>query len=909
MSTKISVTTQGTVLKQPVETSFTYQSDNNFTGYSGEVVVEKGLDIKALFQYLTGDGEAGKITNGNRTVLKISGWKEKTTQQQLSIIEGIISDISLRIINFEEHKVGTDENKSTIFSIVLPKISIDSIPGLPIGGFKPLELSFEIIRSSKQAKIILPNNEKLNVTKGFSFVLKVTIPGVFSYTLSYPPEIIPTKSSTQNNSTTQKNSNVKQKDENKSGQEVGEQAKDKNKPELQPKTKVKWFDLNKKWGPVNLKRLGLKFENRLDKTNNKNRKFITLFFDTDFNFSKLQVVVRGLKLGLEATWPLKKPEFGLSGLGVLLDTKAITLGGLFVKVEDTDVLKDNYLGSILIRFSKLNIFAVGAYANYKGKTSVFVYGYLGIPVEGGGPFTLLGIAFGFGYNRDVVLPKIDDVASFPLVAQAMGNVSPTDNGEGFLSRMITDLTAAFPPKENNIFIAIGIKFNSYKVIEGFVLLFIVFGEKFKIQIIGLGTLSLFKGMNEPIIFIELALRVIFVPEDGIFALDGVLTSRSYILSKNAKLTGGFAMYFWFGDSEYADDFVITFGGYHKKFNVPSHYPRPPRMQLKWVVNKYLTIKAEAYFALTPIAIMAGGAMSVVFDSSSLYVSFKFYADFLMQWKPVFYDVHVGVDIHIKITVEVDLEVSSVTKTVSLDLQVELHIWGPEFSGKGRISFEVLGVEFSMGISFGANSSSPPPLSWDEFKQSFLPPQLSDKLSLTVSRGLLEMEKETNIYVIDSRKLELRFESGIPVTELNITEKTEKSTNAIGIFPTNHRDVTSKLSIKIGDIKNESIDYQVIKKSFPKGIWGNDNTLDVSSGETLIKDMISGVKITIKPKKVDTQNLGINGFDDKNLKPNQPNLKFDYEGVLAAYDDVLSDNNNHIDIYNHEFLRAKPALFL
>ena len=123
MKTKISVTAQGTILRQPVYTAFTYESSSTYTGYSGEIVVEKGLDIKALFQYLNDGGAAGEITNGKRTVLRIQGWENKTANEQISIIEGIISDITLRIISFEKEIQGADNKKSSIWYFTFYKTS------------------------------------------------------------------------------------------------------------------------------------------------------------------------------------------------------------------------------------------------------------------------------------------------------------------------------------------------------------------------------------------------------------------------------------------------------------------------------------------------------------------------------------------------------------------------------------------------------------------------------------------------------------------------------------------------------------------------------------------------------------------------------------------------------------------
>ena len=67
------------------------------------------------------------------------------------------------------------------------------------------------------------------------------------------------------------------------------------------------------------------------------------------------------------------------------------------------------------------------------------------------------------------------------------------------------------------------------------------------------------------------------PEQGLLGIDGILTENSFLLTPDCRLSGGFAFYTWFKGT-HAGDFVVTVGGYHPKFNVPAHYPKPARIQ-------------------------------------------------------------------------------------------------------------------------------------------------------------------------------------------------------------------------------------------------------------------------------------------------------------------------------------------
>src|SRR5205807_166790 len=127
--------------------------------------------------------------------------------------------------------------------------------------------------------------------------------------------------------------------------------------------------------------------------------------------------------------------------------------------------------------------------------------------------------------------------------------------------------------------------------------------------------------------VELAFRVSVKPAAGEFAAEALLTENSFVFHPDCRLSGGFAFYAWFGNNPHAGDFVLTVGGYHPRFNVPAHYPQVPRLGINWPMDK-LSIKGEAYFAITPSCIMAGGGLEASYKDGSLEASFSARADFL-----------------------------------------------------------------------------------------------------------------------------------------------------------------------------------------------------------------------------------------------------------------------------------------
>ena len=91
-------------------------------------------------------------------------------------------------------------------------------------------------------------------------------------------------------------------------------------------------------------------------------------------------------------------------------------------------------------------------------------------------------------------------------------------------------------------------------------------------------------------FVELAFLAYYSSTDNVLWIEAQLTDASYLFDKNCRLTGGFAMICWFSRG----DFLLSLGGYHPKFNPPSHYPAVPRLGFNWKPVSGLTIKGGAY---------------------------------------------------------------------------------------------------------------------------------------------------------------------------------------------------------------------------------------------------------------------------------------------------------------------------
>src|SRR5215217_6532448 len=167
---------------------------------------------------------------------------------------------------------------------------------------------------------------------------------------------------------------------------------------------------------------------------------------------------------------------------------------------------------------------------------------------------------------------------------------------------LAELRAKFPPQRGAFWFAAGVSFTSFALVDCIAVLGVEVAGGLAIPLMGLARAAL-PSTALTLAQLELALLVRFSTRDGVLWMQGQLTDNSYLLSKDVRLTGGFAYVSWFkGDK--AGEFVLTLGGYHPSFHRDG-YPIVPRLGFVWAIGKALVVKGESYFALTSEAIMVG----------------------------------------------------------------------------------------------------------------------------------------------------------------------------------------------------------------------------------------------------------------------------------------------------------------
>ncbi|MEV4377154.1 DUF6603 domain-containing protein [Streptosporangium sp. NPDC049644] len=604
---------------------------------------------------------------------------------------------------------------------------------------------------------------------------------------------------------------------------------------------VLWYRAQADFGPVHVERVGLAYEHVPDRPAR-----LVVLADASISAGGLTLTCDGLSAAVSLADPTAPPTFGLAGLGVSYSGGPVTVSGAFLANTVTYQGKSlaAYSGKAVIGTETFTVGALGSYMQLPEGPSLFVYAFLDYPVGGPAFFFVEGIAAGFGYNRRIVAPPVERIADFPLVAEAIGAVVP-----GTLATELARLEEDLPPSPGDLFLAAGVHFTSFKMIDSFLLVTAQFGHRFEMNVLGLSTLVLpvldaAQAGVTPVAEIQLALRARFAPDDGYFSLQAQLTSNSYLLSRACRLTGGFAFVTWFGD-EHRGDFVLSVGGYHPHFDVPDHYPAVPRLGFSWQVTPQLSMKGSAYYALTPGALMAGAALSAVYEDGSLRAWFDAAMDFLIAWQPYHYEAGLRIGVGASYTFEF-----LGTHTITAHVGTDVRFWGPEFGGTATIDLDVISFTISFGSSSGTSAR---PVPWGRFRAAQLPAD-ADVVTVVSRGGSPKDSSGTHLGTVDPAGLELLVDSAVPATSATSAGTALEGTGAapFGIAPVGAAPgtFTSVQTIKVtrgGETVNSAFRFEPVGKSLPAALWGD--RLTPSLGEPALRDdLLTGYVVRPNPPR-------------------------------------------------------------
>lgn len=560
-------------------------------------------------------------------------------------------------------------------------------------------------------------------------------------------------------------------------------------------TDTVWIPVQRAFGPLQCQRLGVEWPQPNPEL------LVSFLFDGDVALGGLEVDLKGLSIGIPLKSPgdLSKYELGLDGLDITFSGGPVEVsGGLFkahVTVDGEDILE--YNGEALIKAASWSISALGSWATLSGHPSLFIFAFLNAPIGGPAFFFVTGLSAGFGYNRSLTLPQQDQVQNFPFVA-GLSDPSKLGGADAGPQEALQAIQDWVQPAQGVNWIAAGVQFTSFELINSNALVIVEFGKTFEIAILGLSRIKLPQVGSVTYAYVELGLEVIIDPTDGLFSATAVITPNSYVIDPACHLTGGFAFFVWFGENTHAGDFVLTIGGYHPQFNKPEWYPDEPRLGFNWQVSDQVTIKGGAYFALTPSCVMGGGSLQLQFEDGNLSAWFTAYADFLVQWKPFYYTADIG----ISIGVSYKLHLLFVTTTIKVELGADLTMWGPPTGGTVHVHLWVVSFTVNFGPSFGQGNDY---LEFDDFK-TLLPqdkpkseqkammkaapsaslaaedddePPFKNVIKMTINAGQVPQATTDGRWLVRADEFTFTLETAWPLTELDLAGPSNTTTK---LFP-------------------------------------------------------------------------------------------------------------------------------
>jgi len=672
-----------------------------------------------------------------------------------------------------------------------------------------------------------------------------------------------------------------------------------------------WFDVQKSFGPVSIQRIGVLYQSSAQ----------ALWFEIDASlaFGPLSLSLTGLGIGSG----LKDftPEFSLHGLGVAYSEPPLTIAGELVNLAPAGAQYIQLEGGLVISTGEFTVAVFGYYGDESGFNSMFIFGDIAYDFGGPPAFFVTGLALGFGYNSTVTIPTIDEVATFPFIQVLPTSAVPNTNLLGGpnpspleVLNKILDPTFHSPAwvreEKGSLWFAAGITFTSFELVNSQALLMVDVGSELVIALVGTSRAQFPQAGGEVTYAnIELDLLLRFAPSEGVFSLQAVLASSSFLLDKACVLTGGFAFFVWFEGSpdspgsKHAGDFVLTLGGYNPGFTPPAHYPTVPPVGFHWTMDSTITIQGGAYFALTPAALMVGGNLQATYQSGHIKAWFDAHADVIIRWKPFWFDADIGLTIGASYTIDWGFT----TSTISIEVGCELEFWGPPTGGSVTIDLYVISVT----IPFGTPKNNTQQIKgWADVEQML--PNTGSSVALNVLKlspttGLIPdgtaplknsrtartpagVEPESAPpndahWVVRGTMFSFSTSSSIPATTATIggARFSGDKFNVYPLVKLNSRwnNISSALAVKIQSLPDNtdcssSFEAVGVQSGVPAALWGtppedqSGNPQVPDAKKLVVPNQLTGVSVQVKAPQVGSSAGHINvqtnlKFDELNLK--------------------------------------------
>ncbi|MFD7736711.1 DUF6603 domain-containing protein [Streptomyces sp. MJM8645] len=601
-------------------------------------------------------------------------------------------------------------------------------------------------------------------------------------------------------------------------------------------------ELDQVFGPVRIRRVSLGYA--------KGRLFVA--FDATLTLGPVALDMIGLGLAVDQDFTVTPV---LAGSGVRIAIPPLKVTGV-LEVRQDPAYEVYIAGLVAVEAGFFAMQAAGSYARSRGGwASVFLFGEVaakgGVALFGPPAFTVTGLSGGFGVNSSVRVPRIEELPEFPLIARLDGRPEATPQ------EILNALTDWVRPADGQYWGAIGVQFTTFKFIDTKALALVEFGRELNVMLLGRTSITFPRNAapgKKVHARLDLDLKLAYQQSQGLLSLDVAVGAGSFIFDPACRLTGGIAVYVWTAGSR-AGDFVLSVGGYHPRFKVPAHYPRPARLGFTWSPDSKIMVKAEGYTALTPGAFMIGGRLAATYTSGLLSAWFTAYLDVLIQWKPFYLDMALGISIGVAFTIKVWF----VKVRVSISVGINLALWTPPFGG--RVTVKVWFISFSFDI--GSKREPLPAAEWSEVRA-----QLPAPLAITPEKGLLAdvdagelaARRAVEAPLLVSRDgFVFTTESALPATHVYLNDDLVGSADpAIAIRPMRKTAVTSEHRVTLwrnnGDKPFDPVNWTitVLRKDAARALWGAplNKPGDALDEDTLLPRRLSGLRFEIPGPKLD-----------------------------------------------------------
>ncbi|KAG9502084.1 hypothetical protein J7337_007800 [Fusarium musae] len=597
--------------------------------------------------------------------------------------------------------------------------------------------------------------------------------------------------------------------------------------------------VDKRVNGVNITNIGLQYDAKRQRIKVKFTARMTVGpFDGELiNFSMSVNLPRGEKIDL-GDWKNLDIDMGLDGLSLAMTGSNLNVAGTLhrIKVEEEDISITGFEGGVSVKLKKYQFVGFGSYKNVKRQQEEFVslmaYAMLDGPMVKTGLVELSGISGGFGFGSKLEIPSITDIHKFPLL------VSPDVDPMIMFERLRGTGDTKYMTETNGAnWVAAGVTGTACELIAVKAVLTIPLDPSAgELAIVGIASAQFPRDAKpgKALAAIRINFQGSIDISRGFMLFEGRIADGSFILFDDCVLSGGFAVGAWFGPSPQAGDWCITMGGWHPKFQAPSHYPSaPPRMRLQWSYGdtKYLTLDGQAYAAVTPDAIMAGLAVQVKFEKWSCGANFDFRTDLILWLHPLHYDVY----FHVSASLWYEVDAWIARKKLHISMGADLYITGPPFAGTVEFDVSVMVIK----VKFGDHRAEDDVLKFDEFMSVVL---RNDKISHVFSLesgGIVPTQAPTQAQTPDSTWIvrggtfAFSIASRMPTTRIEFTgakdhdRKTGKTIFARPMqLPATSAGLKANMDVSVTNSSGSSVHgftFEIIYEQLPKSLWGPFNS--------------------------------------------------------------------------------------